>query len=310
MTAALGYQSRLKGVPMIRNLLFALAAVAVAALAVPGANAQQALPKVKLCSGPEGGNYQKAMIEIKKQATTLDVEVFETKGSWENLERLAAGQCDFAPVQADAVNVFKKKTGGDLKIDVVDYLYKEFVHLLCNREAKIDRVVDLYKNAPKLTVAVGPEGSGSAVTWDSFILGEPRYQKVPTVPLAGIRAIKKVVEGSEAACMVFTAGLNSGLMVNDAAPQGKFLKLVKVDDRDFDKMKDAKGKQLYEYLDIPGSTYKGVQDGVFSTSVSTVAVSALFVANAGFADKHGKAYDAILRAETKALPAIRKLVGQ
>jgi TRAP transporter TAXI family solute receptor len=267
-------------------------------------------PTMRLCSGPDGGNYQRAAQEIVKQGRDrINFTIIDSKGSMDNLDKLAAGECDAAPVQNDAFRVYKQKYQKDAgALERAGPLYREYVHLICNRKADVGRVVDL--RAGKVAVAIGPSGSGSSVTWDSFVLADKRYEKTPTVPLAGLRALEKIKIGDEVGCMLWTSALNSGFMKNDGNAAGEYVHLVKADDGDFANAKDERGTPIYHYADIPSGTYPKIQDGTFGSSVATVAVEAIWAVRGGFSDQNERPYTWFLEAKNKAAPTIKQLVNQ
>jgi len=279
-------------------------ATAIALVFSSAAYAQK--PSINVCTGPEGGNYQKAVFEVLKQAKErMDVKPIDSKGSIDSLDKLASGACDIAPIQNDAMKVYKQKYAKDAgNLEKAGTLYKEYVHLVCNRKSGIGRVTDLMGN--KYRIAIGPGGSGSSVTWDSFILADKRYGEAPTVPLAGLRALEKVKMGDEVACMIFTAALNSAFVTTNMSEAGDYVHLIKANDGDFDTAKDERGVSIYTYDTIPTKTYPKLQDG----SVRTVVVDALWVARGQFIDEKEKLYNWFLEAKNKASPEIRKMVGQ
>jgi TRAP transporter TAXI family solute receptor len=297
---------------------YLLTTVGVLALLMPlemkaesrGGGPEVSKPIIRLCTGPDGGNYQLAAQEVTKWLRDrLDVRLVETKGSVENLDRLGAKECDVAPVQDDAFRVYKVKyarSAGDL--ERAGPLYREYAHLVCNRASGVSRVTDLMSKSHG--VAIGPNGSGSSVTWDSWVLADKRYAEAPTFPLAGQRALEKVRLGTEVQCMIFTAALNSSFVRGFVNAAGAEVHLVRANDGDFDNAKDEKGKPIYQYVDIPGGTYPKIQDGAFSSSVRTVAVQAVWVARTEWIEANERPYNWFLEAKTRAEPAIRKIVDQ
>lgn len=250
-----------------------------------------------LCTGGESGNYHfigQRLVQQVGAAAGLKMTIKLSTGSMANLEGIAGGACDVAFTQADALYYFKKERPGGLAVDLVAPLYEEYVHFICNREAKIEKITELTKDT---IVAIGPDGSGANVTWRVLTSVDPkRYGQVPTRPLAGIRALSKVAEGGDATCMIFTAGLKTGLISKDATSFASKLKLVRADDSDFNNLRDDKKRSLYSFGPIPGGTYKGLQEGFFSSSVPTAKVRALLVVREEWVEKNDKALDAITRA--------------
>lgn len=287
-----------------------LAAVStLAALAAAPAMAQQ--PTFRLCTGSDAGNYFKAGHLLKKVATSLKVEVVPTQGSLDNLDKVTKGECDGAFVQSDALLVYSSRNAQALSaIERAGVLYQEHAHLLCNRSAGVDRVTDLTN---KNTVAVGPDGSGARTTWDAFVLADKkRYAPVQVDARSGVRALSAVADGSQVQCLLWVGALGSSYLKNDAQQNGDRIVLAGTDDWDMGKVaKDARGKEVYGYSEIPSGTYPRIQPGgtLYGTkAVKTITVDALFVTSIAWIDANSGAYDRILRGFAAAKPAIAELV--
>jgi TRAP transporter TAXI family solute receptor len=274
--------------------------------------AQDNLPHVNLCTGVKDGNYDFVGIQIAFQAKgSLHGTLINTAGSLENLAKLDAGTCDAAIVQSDAYSVYlKQNSHSNLTLERGRALYPEYVHFICNKDAGLSKITGLQKTQ---TVLVGPAGSGSAVTWDSFKAADPaRYGSIPTQPIGGTRAAGKVQDGSDAACMFAVIGLKApGInAINDVAKTSNDrILLINAQDSDMPGVKDPKGKTMYEKASIPGGTYPDLQHGMLSTSVPTITVMSILVANSNWVDANGPAYDALLKAVNQAMPAINQRVG-
>ena len=183
-------------------------------------------------------------------------------------------------------------------------------HLLCNRNAKIGRIVDLTKAN---TVAVGPDGSGARTTWDGFVLADKkRYAPVQIDTRAGLRALSAVADGSQVQCMLWVGALNAAFMKGDAQAQGDRIVLAGTDDRDMaNAAKDARGRPVYAYGEIPAGTYPRIQPGgtLYGTkAIGTISVDALFVTGLAWVNANERSYDALLRAFAAAKPQIATLV--
>lgn len=292
---------------MFRSLL--IAGAAFSALACSPAMAQQ--PAFRLCTGSDAGNYFKAGHLLKKVATSLKVEVVPTQGSLDNLDKVTKGECDGAFVQSDALLVYSSRNAQALSaIERAGVLYQEHAHLLCNRGSGVDRVTDLTN---KNTVAVGPDGSGARTTWDAFVLADKkRYAPVQVDARSGVRALSAVADGSQVQCLLWVGALGSSYLKNDAQGQGDRIVLAGTDDWDMGKVaKDARGKEVYGYSEIPSGTYPRIQPGgtLYGTkAVKTITVDALFVTNIAWIDANASAYDRVLRGFAAAKPAIAELV--
>lgn len=277
------------------------------ALLFPAA-AHAEMPKLDLCTASESGNYYWAGTQIAAQAKgSVAVNPIVTKGSMENLEKIEKGECNAAIVQSDAFLAYEKANPkSQLKLERSAALYNELVHLLCNRKAGISKITKL---TGKNVVAVGRNGSGSAVTWSGFVqVDEKTYKQVQTVPLDGERALAKVADGTDVQCMLFTAGLNTPFVKDTVTGYKDKVELVPTDDRDIKEAKDGHGQRLYDYSEIPGRMYP-VND-CFNCGVNTIAVKALLVVNGDWADEHEREYGKLLEAVRHALPTIKQRVGQ
>lgn len=274
---------------------FVLAIIAGLSLfsAVP-TMAQTHMPTINICTGSETGRYYQTAREIGAELKgAVDVNVITSNGSLDNLRQLDDGTCDAAIVQSDAYGIY---TGTNpvskLNIERVAPLYNEFAQLVCNKEAGIHSVRDLLSG--DRAIMIGPQGSGTRVTWDTWVKQNPDYAKVRTDRDAGTRAITKAVDGTEAQCFLFISGLGAGSMLQANELAAGALTLVSVDDGSFDDVIDPKGKRVYEFSDIPANTYPNLQNsGWFGSnqSIKSLAIGAVLIVNTSWVDANGRAYD-------------------
>ena len=278
----------------------------LALLAAPTARAES----LSLCTARADGNYYAAaeVIRTRIDAQRLRLELLETAGSVDNLARLARGECDAAIVQLDAYLVYQETHRANrLELARPNYLYEEFVHLVCRRDAGIRSIEDLSEDSVKHRVLIGEPDSGSAATWRSFTLLDPAYAAVPTEPIGGMQALAELQQSGRASCMIYVSGLRSkfSAAVNDA---GDDLQIVAVDDPDLDEARFA-GDRIYRFREIPAGTYPALEAGGKGRDLETLTVGAtLFVSQRWAAentDAHGYFVDAILRAK----PAILEQVA-
>jgi TRAP-type uncharacterized transport system substrate-binding protein len=308
-------RNRSKDILMICKSTFIAAAAVIAGLPTLALAQKPApsLPTAKLCTGARDGNYDFSGIQIAQQAKgAVDVVVVNTQGSLDNLAKLDKGDCDAAIVQSDAYGVYLKQNARSaLNIEKGRVLYQEYMHFICNTDAKLSKITQLSKAN---TILVGPLGGGTSTTWESFKIADPRrYDAIPTLPIGGLRAVNIVQEGSEAQCMLFVTGLKSGQIneANQVAVNSKGrLALIAADDSDLPKVKDPKGKPIYSKATIPSGTYPGglQPSSLMGSSVDTIAVDAVFVTNANFINGNEQAYNVLLRAVNSAVPAIKNRV--
>lgn len=299
-----------------RSRLMAIAALGLigTAFMLPApAVAQQAKPTFRVCTGGAEGNYIKAAHILKSKTTSVTVEPVVTQGSLDNLDKVIRGECDGAFVQSDSLLVYSSRNAQALSaIERAGVLYQEQVHLLCNRNAGIKRIVDLNKSH---TVAVGPDGTGARTTWEGFVLADKKlYQPVRIDPRSGPRALAAVADGSDVQCLIFIAALGSSYLKDDASKHGDTIVIVPADDRDMAKTaKDNRGKTVYSYGEIPSGTYPRIQPSgmLGSKAVDTIQVDALFIGSVKWIEQNGDAYNAVLRGFAAAKPDIAvKILGQ
>lgn len=275
------------------------------------AKAQTPSKEFRLCTGGSAGNYFRAGHLVKKTSTSIRVDVVETQGSMDNLDKMLEGKCDGAFVQSDALMVYSARNAHAVSsLERAGVLYQEHAHLLCNRNAGFDRVVDLKSTH---TVAVGPDGSGARTTWEAFVLADKKlYAPVKIDTRSGVRALSAVADGSAVQCALWIGALGSSYMKNDASQHGDRIVLIGTDDRDMTRnAKDARGQAVYTYGEIPSGTYPRIQPSgsLYGTKpVQTIKLDALFVTNVAWINQNEKFYDSVLRAFTAAKPAITELV--
>lgn len=269
------------------------------------------LPHVNFCTGVRDGNYDFVGVEIAKQATgKLHGKLINTKGSMENLSKLDVEECDVAIVQSDAFVLYSKQNPrSGLNVERGRTLYSEYVHFICNNNARLSKITGLDKTQ---TVLIGDPDSGSAVTWESFKLADPeRYGVIPTRPVGGTRAANSVQDGTDASCMFAVFGLKAPTIMDIdllAGTSGDKIRLINAADSDLPKIKDSKGRPLYVINDIPGKTYPHLQHGFFGSSVPTLTVEAILVANTKWVEKEKDAYERLLKAVNAAMPTINNRV--
>jgi len=228
-----------------------------------------------ITTGSATGSY----IKIGKNLAKL-VEggnVLESKGSIENLERLAAGKADIGIVQLDAYAWFSSKSPEKAaKIEVMGTLYKECIHIAVNKNGKVQSEDDLQQEGA--TIAVGKQGSGAAVTWDYMMKLEPGYKKSAVVFKGGSRAFAKLLLSDKKG----TSGIDAIMWVTKPNLQDKYLKIVmdnpkltmiEVNDKDLNDNYKPLGRPIYEFQSLP------TKDGLFSNgSLKVPCVDAALVA--------------------------------
>ncbi len=287
-----------------------LAAVLVPDLARQGAWAQGAAPpNLQLCTAGRGGIYHFAgrQIAAASDRARVSITVLESDGSLANTRGLANGTCDAAILQADAILAYDLENP-DNRLDLapLDYLHREYVHLVCRRDAQITEVADLVDGAETTRILMGAVGSGSHVTWRSFTRLDPDYAPVLSVAIDDREAMASALIQGRAECLLFVTGLNSAYMAA-LEERGDAFRLVPVDDGDFDDF-EMLGNKLYKFARIPAETYPRLQ--VDTGAVETISIRALFAVRAAWAAIHMDAHDAVRSAVAQANDAILRRAGE
>lgn len=261
-------------------LRFALAVAAIAA-AAPAAQAQSpappAKPKVAFCTGQKDGKYEELGKTMQRYVRSAAIEIVNTEGTLDNLDRLAAGACQVAVVQPDGLSLFRRQSGKSLDAEYISKAHAEYVHLYCNKDAGIDRITDLRGKKDALVV-LGPRGSGSWIFWANLAAEDKKYEPVPTTTADTMKRAAATVESDPRACMVVISGLRSkstNFLNDNYAPT---LRLARADDRDLKAVKDAAGKPLYAFADIPEDTYPAIKPND-RDEIETIAMEAVVIAD-------------------------------
>lgn len=270
-------------------------------------------------TGSPSGNYYPfcqggdAMRGLRGWSTEFAVECKVTNGSVENLEGLVAGKFDAIMVQSDIYSEWLN-THPNVHLDALQAtIYQEYVQVLANKQAKVERIGDLDPKRHVIWLA----GSGAQRTWDSFAAHDQRYAafaragKVRRVPAES--QVLEAVSNHGDAVLVFVAGLKSGLLKEANDKFGDKLGMVLVDESSLAEARDATGNKIYALAKIPSGVYPHLQKSRWfgsTSSVPSLSVGAVFILSERWVSEHGvtsltKIEDALWRA----IPEIEKKVG-
>ncbi|WP_300668501.1 TAXI family TRAP transporter solute-binding subunit [Desulfoluna sp.] len=280
--------------------------VALAATAMADKKASK--PEFTLATASSGGNYTYFGNLIKQATPSVDIRIRTTAGSMENLRLLANHKVDAAIVQSDAFQVYRRTyPNTPLTASEQVALYPEVTQMIANRESGIQSVQDIKPGGTHI-LFIGPEGSGTAMTWEGLCLQDESYRKIKTRHASYESALTRVMEDPNAV-MMFVSGLNSSLLnkAEDEAKRTKKIRLVEVNDWDFNDARDTRGNRIYQFVTIPARTYPGLQKGfLLGSDVESIAVSAVLVVRTDWARKYGsEALDALSYAIMESKPIIR-----
>ena len=278
--------------------------IAAPALAQEKKPAADAKPTLRVCTGTKGNTYHRAGSMLADRLKgVVDVQVVETKGSWENLERIDAEprRCDAVLAQDDANALYQfEKPKSGLTMDRMAALYPEHVHLLCNEAVEADSVGEL--DPEKHRVLYNEYGSGTYITWSLFGKLNRRYSKLKSSEVTVAEGLLKVADGVEAQCIVFVSGLGGKTLREAHDRLGKKLKLIGVVDKRLLRTVGREKRQVYTRSKIPEGTYPELA----GSEVDTVAVQAVFFASPEWKARHPQASRALGKALFELVPELAK----
>ncbi|MBX7231399.1 MAG: hypothetical protein K1X29_04870 [Bdellovibrionales bacterium] len=158
--------------------------------------------KLTVCSGETNGTYSKWAFRLKdklKQDFDLDVSVKHTNGSWQNIQYMQNGMCDFAIAQSDATSLFfSNLVEGEkplFNIKSLDY-FREAAFLICSKKSNLRHIQELF-DTDRITISTGVDGSGSKITWDAIVSLIPNLKRLTTVSFNYSTALEKMKSTSD-----------------------------------------------------------------------------------------------------------------
>lgn len=215
-----------------------------------------------------GGNTRTVLREYGYQA-----ELVTSKGSIENLDRIAEGTADLGWTQADALMGWVEKNPDKAdSIDILAPLGQECVFVAVAEGGKVSDEDDLGKKG--INIAVQKQGSGSAVTWEYLRSLETSYAKANTHYKGGIRALGKLKQGKyDAVLWVTTPGNFNHKFLKAVNVKGSGLKIMDLNDYSLNN-KLPNGDSVYTFEKITAKS------GFFTSSYEVPCTDVLAVANA------------------------------
>lgn len=270
------------------------------------AAARDAKPNFVIGTGSKDKVYNKAgNLLVKFLNPTVTAAAAITGGSVDNLDRLIAGTVDGAFVQNDVL-----RTYGDARALAVVVrtasVYKEYLHLLCNRASGITALSQLTE---KHTIAAGSPRSGTRQTWQTFVDANAKYAKVQVSTSDDVVALTSAADGTEVTCALIVAGMNAPVIAKDARGLADKIVLATIDDDKLTSLKDTKGRPVYEEATISAKAYPALAPrGWFSgKDIQTISVDAVFVTSQNWIDANTGHYSDVVRAVNGARPGILDL---
>ncbi|WP_221358445.1 TAXI family TRAP transporter solute-binding subunit [Streptomyces beigongshangae] len=235
--------------------------------------------KVVFSTGTQNGVYQRygelLQDALAEDMPRLEVDLRQSEGSQENVERVATGKADFTIAAADAVD--KYRTEGGRGADLLRgcaRLYDDYVHVVVPRGSSVGSVAELKGKR----VGVGQAGSGVLLIAEEVLRAAELDPKKDIRPqYLGIADAPRKLEKGEIDAFFWSGGLPTGAVadLSDRFDIG----LVPID-ADLVAKLHPPGTRLGHYRPaiMPADAYGKAQGG---TAVPTMAVANLLVTRAG-----------------------------
>ncbi|MFJ2257412.1 TAXI family TRAP transporter solute-binding subunit [Streptomyces sp. NPDC087844] len=234
--------------------------------------------KVVFSTGTRTGVYQLygnlLQDALAKDMPRLDVDLRQSEGSQENVERVATGEADFTIAAADAVEKYKEsgKPGADL-LRGCARLYDDYVHVVVPQDSPVNSIADLKGKK----VAMGQPGSGVLLIAEHVLAAADLGPKDVEPVYAGISKMPKMLEKKKIDAFFWSGGLPTGA-VTDLSERFD-IKLVPITADLVARLhRPGAGSSYYRSALMPADTYHGERN---NAAVPTVAVANLLVTRAG-----------------------------
>ncbi|WP_413722674.1 TAXI family TRAP transporter solute-binding subunit [Sodalis sp. RH24] len=204
------------------------------------------------------------------------VTVVPSKGSIDNLDKVAAGSAQIGFTQADAFQYWRQRHGNEAqKVDIIGELSDECVFVAVKTGGKVSDEGDLKEG---VKIAVGEPASGSFASWQYLQSLEKDYAKTETYAKGGLRSLAKVTTGEYDAFLWVSAMDKSNKFLEAVNQKDSGLTVIDMNGWHVDD-KLPNGKPVYELKKAV------IQEGTFSDSkVKVPCTKTLVVANTDAGD--------------------------
>lgn len=205
--------------------------------------------------------------------------VIKSKGGWQNLERLLAGEADVIFAQADSYAKFVNKFPEAQHVfEVMGPMYEECAKIAVAVDGRVTDEDHLQDEGAGNKIGVGSKGSGGVDTWDYMSELEKKYQFTSFVNVGGARALSKLLTakkvGSNALDAVLWVSRSEGKdEMMDIVNKNPKLKMISVDDGDLTDDYPPLGRPIYRFKKMD------VEKGFWNdTEVKTACMDSMMIA--------------------------------
>lgn len=231
-----------------------------------------------ISTGGRGGSYFSTGEKLAKILVEYDysAQAIKSKGSIENIERVATGEATLGFAQLDALAWWMNRNPEKSNaLTVLGNLYSECVYVAVNTKGEIDDESDLQSASAK--VAVQKRGSGSSVTWSYMQELEPKFAKGSTHFQGGLQLLNQIANNPKNEVNAFlwvSNPLNLEQRYLKTVLANDNLELVDIKDWDLNDKHPKLGRSIYSFEEP--DVAKGL---VFDTELNTICMDAVVVAN-------------------------------
>ncbi|NGO09638.1 TAXI family TRAP transporter solute-binding subunit [Streptomyces sp. HC44] len=212
---------------------------------------------------------------LAKDMPRLNVQLRESVGSQQNVQRVATGEDDFTIAAADAVKKYQRQggQGADL-LRGCARLYDDYVHVIVPQTSSVENIADLKGKK----VAVGQPDSGVRLIAEHVLRAADLDLEKDIEPVsAGINEMPELLETEKIDAFFWSGGLPTGAVTELS---NRFdIRLVPIKEALVKELHKQGGEaEYYRSAVMPAEAYPSAQSG---ESVQTVAVANLLVTRAG-----------------------------
>lgn len=221
------------------------------ALAVTLASSQVIANEVVISTGSRGGAYHATGEQMAKILTEYDYEakVEKSKGSVENIDRVANGEAALGFTQLDAVAWWMTRNPTKAKsFKVLGNLFPECVYIAVNKDGPIGDEGDLQSDKGK--IAVQKKGSGAAVTWEYMRELNAGYAKSQTFYKGGMQVLSQLASQPDGDINAFLWVSNPEKLDQrylNTVLNNDQLELINVNDWDLNDKHEELGRSIYRF---------------------------------------------------------------
>ncbi len=233
---------------------------------------------VVITTGSRGGSYfatGERLADILKEYD-YSAKATKSKGSVENIQRVADGEAALGFTQLDAFAWWLSRNPNKAKqVKVLGDLFPECVYIAVNKEGPIDDEGDLETENGK--IAVQKRGSGSAITWEYMRDLNKGYAKSQTIYRGGMQVLSQLAsqaDGEVNAFMWVSNPENLDQRYLKTVLNNENLELIDVNDWDLNDKHETLGRPIYTF-----EKPKVVDKFFFDKKFKTICVEAVVIAN-------------------------------